>query len=91
MHAAEVIHAVGNYLGAAIANVLKMLGMSKVVIGGPDAALYRDVVSAYVQRNMTIIPEDVTIIEGRLQEELYPLGSCHLVIDQFLQEPRLNL
>jgi len=78
---------VGSYLGIGIANVVKLFGLTTVVIGGPDGALYEELLRDHLKKNIsTNMAGELDIIVGRLEEEFYPLGSCFLVIDQYFKE-----
>jgi predicted NBD/HSP70 family sugar kinase len=90
--ARKVIDEVGSYLGVAIANAVKLFGITTIVIGGPDASLYAAISEEHVHRNVyTNIAKDVQLIVGKLEEQWYPLGSCFMVLDHFFKEPKLNL
>jgi len=90
--AAQVLDDVGSYLGIGIANVVKLFGLTTVVIGGPDGALYEELLRDHLKKNIsTNMAGELDIIVGRLEEEFYPLGSCFLVIDQYFKEPTLDL
>ncbi|GAA3401102.1 ROK family transcriptional regulator [Paenibacillus hodogayensis] len=90
--ATDVLDEVGNYMGIGIANVVKLFGLTTVVIGGPDSELYTNLIRDHLKKNIfKHMSGEMNLIVGRLEQDLYPLGSCFLVIDQFFKEPTLNL
>ncbi|BBI32145.1 xylose repressor [Cohnella abietis] len=90
--AKDVLDEAGSSLGIGIANVVKLFGLTTVVIGGPDSELYTSIIRDHLKKNIfKYMANDLEIIVGQLQEDLFPLGSCFLVIDQFFKEPRLYL
>ncbi|MFB9276055.1 ROK family protein [Cohnella cellulosilytica] len=90
--ASRILDEVGSYLGIGIANVVKLFGLTTVVIGGPDGELYYGLLRDHLKKNIfKNMSGELDIIVGRLEEEMYPLGSCFLVIDQYFKEPTLDL
>ncbi|RXZ81053.1 ROK family transcriptional regulator [Paenibacillaceae bacterium] len=90
--AQKVLDEMGNYLGVGIANVVKLFGLSTVVIGGPDSELYVELTQEHLRKNIfKNMSGELKIIVGKLEQEYYPLGSCFLVIEHYFKEPTLKL
>lgn len=94
-NASEVLREAGRYLGMGIANVIKLLEIPTVVIGGiPDLEAsvligsIRETVGSMVYSN---VKDELRILCGSCTEEHYALGGCRLVVDESFDGPELNL
>jgi N-acetylglucosamine repressor len=94
--AMRILEEAGIYMGIGIANVIKLFEISTIIIG-PCTNQDEDVFINYIKnevedRTFENAKGRVSISSGKiLGEGLYPLGGCFLVIEQFYQEPKLQL
>jgi N-acetylglucosamine repressor len=94
--AKRILEESGIYMGIGIANVMKLFEIPSVVIGpykDQEETMFIDFIRNEVdKRTFENIKGSLSIVNGKMtNEELFPLGGCFLVIEQFYQEPKLQL
>ncbi|MBW4079839.1 ROK family transcriptional regulator [Paenibacillus sp. S150] len=91
---ADILEEAGKYIGTAIANMVEIFEIPKIVIGGcsniEGSGLFQAVQNTAMEYLKYHIDNPV-ITAGRLLEEEYPLGGCYLVFDHIFHKPQLNL
>ncbi len=92
--AMAVLKEAGFYLGIAIANIIKTVEISRVVVGGSPAlegSVFLKAAEAsmkeYLADNLGV---SVSLCCGQLPEEKYGLGGCFLVFNHLFSKPKLT-
>ena len=92
---AQVLSEAGFYLGIAIANLIKTLEISRVVIGGSpvlQGSVFLEAAESALRSYLTDnLGVKVSLHCGRLPEDKYALGGCFLVFDNLFSRPKLSL
>ncbi len=93
--AKEILVKAGNVLGIGIANVIKTLDCTHVIIGGVHGdigGVFMNAIQNAVRNNINdYIMDQVKIDVGKLLYQSAALGGCFLAIEDFFMEPKLNL
>jgi N-acetylglucosamine repressor len=94
--ARRILEEAGIYMGIGIANVIKLFEISAIVIGPctdqEEGTFINFIRNEVEERTFENVKGRFSISSGKISEEgLYPLGGCFLVIEQFYQEPKLQL
>lgn len=92
--ATQVLENAGFYLGIAIANMIKTVEISRVVVGGSPAlegSVFILAAEASMKRYLAdSLGVNVLFTCGQLPEEKYGLGGCFLVFNHLLSKPKLS-
>ena len=93
--ASEVLRDAGFYLGVAIANLIKTVEVTTVIIGGSpvlkDSVFIQaaqEALDAYLKGGMNT---EIHLACGSMPEQEYALGGCFLVFDHLFSKPKLSL
>lgn len=90
-----ILREAGVYLGIEVANLVKTLEITDVVIGGcsnlEDSEFLRAVKESAEDNLPAYFRSRLAIGVGRLTETEYPLGGCFLVFDHLFHKPHLTL
>jgi predicted NBD/HSP70 family sugar kinase len=93
--AAEVVRMAGRSLGYGVANVIKILDFTSVILGGfpkESQDLLLGSVEESIRENIhRYIMTEVKIEKGKLNYNMAALGGCFLAIDNFFMGPKLKL
>ena len=93
--AAKVMRDAGFYLGVALSNLIKIVEIPRVVIGGcpalKDSVLLEAAEASMKQYLTDSLSMQVSLSCGAMPEEKFALGGCLLVFDHLLEKPKLNL
>ena len=93
--AVQTLRDAGFYLGVALANLVKTFEIPQVVVGGNPAlegsAFMQAAEEAMREYSTESLNLDICMRAGRLREEQYALGGCHLVMEHRMDKPRLAL
>jgi predicted NBD/HSP70 family sugar kinase len=93
--AIEILESSGQYLGIAISNLIKILEIPTVIIGGlvdTKKQIFLNSVIQEANKNLLNYSIDTPfIIKGSLTHESFALGGCLLVIDNFNKAPFLRV
>lgn len=91
----EILGNAGFYLGVEIANLVKTMEITNVVIGAcsdlEDSEFLRSVKKSAMEHLPVYLSHKITIGVGQLTEAEYPLGGCFLVFDHLFHKPHLTL
>lgn len=90
----QMLEEAGMYLGIAISNLIGMLEIATIIIGGCpnlDGSVLLKSIQRTVNDRLNHGFDRVVIHPGQLQEVAYPLGGCYLVFDHIFYKPQLNL
>lgn len=92
--AEKVLTEAGFYLGIAIANIIKTVEISRVVVGGSPALKGSAFMKAAETSMKDYLADSlgvcVSLTCGELPEEKYGLGGCFLVFSHMLSKPKLS-
>jgi len=93
--AAEVLERAGRYLGTGIANMIKLVDISNVVIGDiicSEDNIFFKTIAATIKENVSgYTVKDVFVRCDVTDEYVFALGGCLFVLDNFFTEPKLQL
>ena len=91
----QVLKKSGFYIGIAIANLIKTLEITTVIIGGctqiEDTEFMNEIKNTVKQYMMRGYENEIDIRVGSLKQEEYPLGACCHVLSHILEKPKLSL
>lgn len=91
----KILKDAGFYLGIAIANLVKTMEVTNVVIGGcsdlEGSAFLQSVTKSTMEYLPVYLKRRFSIRVGQLSEAEYPLGGCFLVFDHLFRKPHLTL
>lgn len=91
----EILEQSGFYIGIAIANMIKTLEITTVVIGGctqiEDSDFFKKIVGTVKDYLIEEYETEIDIRVGSLKEEEYPIGACCYVLDHIFEKPKLSL
>ena len=91
----QILKQAGFYIGVAIANLIKTLEITTVIIGGctgiEDTEFIGEIKNTVKQYLIQDYEEEVDIRVGSLMKEEYPLGACCYVLSHIFEKPKLAL
>ena len=83
------------YIGIAVANMIKTLEITTVIIGGypqiEDTEFIKEIRKTAKQYMMRGYENEIDIRVGSLRQEEYPLGACCHVLSNIFEKPKLSL
>ena len=83
------------YIGIAVANMIKTLEVTTVIIGGypqiKDSEFMKEIKETARQYMMRGYENEIDIRVGSLKQEEYPLGACCHVLSNIFEKPKLSL
>lgn len=91
----QVLKRSGFYIGIAIANLIKTLEITTVIIGGctqiEDTEFVNEIKNTAKNYLTRGYENEIEIRVGSLKQEEYPLGACCHVLSHILEKPKLSL
>lgn len=94
-NAKEILKTAAKYLGIAIANIFNILDIKTIIISGlPEVEkdIFFEEIIKTVLCNITFANEkEIKVKKSENDNELYALGGCYFVIEQFFKKPNLKL
>jgi len=93
--ASEVLYEAGKCLGIAVANAVKLLDISLVIVGElaceDDNAFLRSIRNTVNEETSNYAINNIEIRRSSVGDRDYALGACMYVIDKFYNAPKLKL
>lgn len=92
--ATGLLRRAGYYLGIAIANIVKLVEIPTVIIGGCDAlegSCYYSELKKTVKEFSFDVCENISISCGHLTEKQFALGGCFFAFEHMFEKPKLSL
>lgn len=91
----EILKQAAFYLGIAISNLIKMIEVETIIIGGCQNikdTIFEEIVKTTIEKHLANDMElKVNFCIGELREEEYPLGACCYVFEHLFEKPSLSL
>jgi len=92
--AIKIFEHAGHYLGIGISNAMKTYDISNVVLGDlrcdENHVFYQQILLSVKQHMVNVSIKEPTVILSKYTKEMYGLGACQFVLENFFEQPKLH-